>query len=240
MADGSVGIIVDGSTANTELTINPLPQPIRKGYAHSFAYGQGDKTHVLDIGQITINSGNIGAIQGFHTANLKGPIVANGTQAIDRISFRSIQPGASITTGGDLNTLDVLEGITLSGTNIQIGRDLNLLNVGQSITLQNGANIIVGRDMGLIAQAPKGTGTGANVLTLNVPLVGTQTNQQFPGVSAYIQGDVIVNPGSPFSIGRSGRPVIYVGGNVSGASRIIFPQSNVFYRCESVHPRQTH
>ena len=39
MTGGKIGIIVDGSTPNTELTINPLPHPIRKGYAHSYAYG---------------------------------------------------------------------------------------------------------------------------------------------------------------------------------------------------------
>ena len=35
MPNGEVGIIVDGSTQNTELTINALPHPIPKGYAHS-------------------------------------------------------------------------------------------------------------------------------------------------------------------------------------------------------------
>jgi len=39
MANGAIGIVVDGSTPNTELTINPLPTAIRKGYAHSYAYG---------------------------------------------------------------------------------------------------------------------------------------------------------------------------------------------------------
>ena len=61
MTGGKIGIIVDGSTPNTELTINPLPHPIRKGYAHSFAYGAAGQNHLLNIGQITINSGTIGA-----------------------------------------------------------------------------------------------------------------------------------------------------------------------------------
>src|SRR5271157_6014260 len=74
MPNNDVGIIVDGSTPNTELTINPLPHPIRKGYAHSYAYGASGKTHILNIGQITVNSGSIGAIEGFHTANLVGQI----------------------------------------------------------------------------------------------------------------------------------------------------------------------
>ncbi len=140
MPNGEVGIIVDGSNDNTELTINPLPTPIRKGYAHSYAYGQSGVTHTLNIGQITVNSGSIGAIEGFHTANLVGPLVVGGTTTVDRIAFNSIGPGASITTGGSLNTLDVLQGITLNtgtNSNITIGRDLNLLNVGGDITLEN-------------------------------------------------------------------------------------------------------
>ena len=135
MSGGRVGIIVDGSTQNTELAINPLGQPQKKGFAHSFAYGEANRSHVLNVGQITINSGQIGAILGFQTADLSGPLVAKGTAAIDRIAFENILPGASITTGGDVNTLDVLNGIDLSGagTGIFIGRDLNLLNVGSNI-----------------------------------------------------------------------------------------------------------
>jgi hypothetical protein len=225
--DGSVGIIVDGSTSNTELTINPLPQPIRKGYAHSFAYGQAKKNNALQVSSVTINSGNIGAIEGFHTADLTGPIVANGPQAIDRIAFRSIKPGASITTGGDLNTLDVLQGITLDGTSINIGRDLNLLNVGQDITLTNGAQFIIGRDIGLVAQAPKGTGTGTNVLTLNAPLVGTTTSQQYPAVSAYILGSLVIDDASLFKVTRAIDQSMYIGGSVQGANQFAFSLNNV-------------
>src|SRR5262249_37304038 len=162
MSGGRVGIIVDGSTPNVELTINPLGQPQKKGYAHSYAYGQSLRTHVLNIGQLTVNTGEIGAILGFQTADLSGTLVAKGPTPIDRIAFDALLPGASITVGGDLNTLDVLNQINLSGfgTGISVGRDLNLLNAGSTITLSNGASINVGRDLGLINQAPKGTGTG--------------------------------------------------------------------------------
>ena len=38
MPNGTVGLIVDGSTSQTELDISPGPFPQRKGYAHSFSY----------------------------------------------------------------------------------------------------------------------------------------------------------------------------------------------------------
>ncbi len=224
MLNGQVGIIVDGSNSNTELTINPLPNPIRKGNAHSFAYGQAGVTHVLNIGQITVNSGSIGAIEGFHTANLVGPLVAAGTTTVDRIALNSIQPGASIQVGGSLNTLDVLQGITLNtGTSISIGRDLNLLNVGQNINLSNGSQILVGRDIGAVLQPPKGTGTGSNVLSLNQALIGTTTNISVPSVGAYIQGGISIGAGSAFVVGRNVAQTLWVLGDVTGASRFVIP-----------------
>ncbi|WP_337173439.1 hypothetical protein [Paludisphaera sp.] len=221
--DGSVGIIVDGSTANTELTINPLPRSIRKGYAHSFAYGQAEQSRVLDVSSITVNNGRIASILGFHTTNLTGPVVVNGTDSIDRMAFRSIGAGGSITTGGDLNTLDVLSGLDLSnGGFISIGRDLNLLNVGGTLSIQQGSAFNVARDIGLVSQPPKGTGTGSNVLTLNVPLVGTQSTEQFPPVSAYVQGDLIIAAGGSFNVGRKIDSEFRVNGFVSGFSRFQF------------------
>jgi hypothetical protein len=231
MPFGKIGIVVDGSTANTELTINPLPQPIRKGYAHSFAYGQSGKGHLINVGQVIVNSGSIGAIEGFHSADLSGPIDIGGTQTVDRIAFNSIQPGASIVTGGSLNTLDVLQGITLNtGTSIQIGRDLNLLNVGQDINLSNGSQINIGRDLGAVLQPPKGTGTGSNVLTLNFNTIGNQVanNNTVPGsVSTYIQGNLNIGAGSAFVIGRALDFPIFIIGDINGASRIVIPKSNV-------------
>src|SRR5581483_8565992 len=116
----------------------------RKGYAHSFSYGMTNTSHLLNIGQIIINSGQIGAIEGYHTADLSGPLVVSVTTAVDRIAFEDLLPGAMIQTGGDLNTLDILNNVTLDrGPGIVIGRDLNLFNVGQNVSLSNGASIKV-------------------------------------------------------------------------------------------------
>lgn len=229
MPGGKIGIIVDGSSPNTQLTINPLPQPIRKGYAHSYAYGQSGKEHLLNIGQITINSGRIGSVEGFHTANLSGPLVAADTSTIDRIAFNAILPGASIVTGGTVNTLDVLQGITLNtGTSIEIGRDLNLLNVGGDITLSNGSNFLIQRDLGAVLQPPKGTGSGSSVLTLFLTNITNNVNVTLPPeVATYIQGGLNVAPGSAFVIGRAIDNPFYIIGDINGASRLVMPKSNV-------------
>jgi hypothetical protein len=223
MPGGRVGIIVDGSTPNTELTINPLGQPQKKGFAKSFAYGESARNHLLNIGQLTVTSGQIGAIEGFQVAELSGPLTVSGTSPVNRIAFDAIVPGGSITTGGDLQTLDVLNSIDLSGSGsfISIGRDLNLLNVGGFITLSNGANFILGRNLGLIAQPPKGTGTGSNVLSLNFTNVSNSIiTVTIPSVGSFIQGNVNISPGSVFGIGGMIYNTMYVEGSVNGYSRL--------------------
>jgi hypothetical protein len=227
MSGGRVGLIVDGSTQNTELAINPLGSPQKKGFAHSFAYGESNRGHVLNVGQITINSGEIGAILGFQDTELSGPLVSDGTGAIDRIAFESILPGASITTGGDVNTLDVLNGIDLSGpgTGIFIGRDLNLLNVGADLDITNGAVFSVGRDVGLVSQPPKGTGSGSNVLLLNFNSITntTITVTLPPPVGAYIQGNLVIDTanGSSFLIGNNINNTMYIEGGIIGFSGML-------------------
>jgi hypothetical protein len=223
MPGGKVGIIVDGSTSNTDLTINPLGQPQKKGFAKSFAYGEAGRNHLLNIGQLTVTSGQIGAIEGYQVAELSGPLTVTGTPSIDRIALDAILPGASIVTGGDLQTLDVLNNIDLSGpgTGITIGRDLNLLNVGGPITLSDGAFIDIGRNLGLLPQAPKGTGTGSNVLSLNfTQLSNSLISVIVPSVGSFIQGSIAINPGSTFAIGGQIFATLYVEGYISGYSRL--------------------
>ena len=115
-----------------------------------------------------------------------------------------------------MQTLDVLNGISLSGTSINIGRDLNLLNVGTNIDLTNGAQFNIGRNLGLVSQPPKGTGTGTNVLTLNYTSVANSiVTVTIPAVGAYIQGNVYVDPSSVFTIGGNIFNTMFVAGTVT-------------------------
>jgi hypothetical protein len=218
MSGGRVGLIIDGSTLQTEVDISPYPFHMRKGYAHSFAYGSTTQTHVLDIGQITVNSGVIASINGYHTADLSGPLSIAGSQSVDRLSFDALKPGASIVTGSDLNTLDILNGINLdSGPGIVVGRDLNLFNAGQDVILNNGASITVGRFLGLTPQPAKGTATGANFLATTQSLVGTGTSTVVPSISGYLQGSLILGTGSNFTVAQ-GIPNTSIPGTTTSAT----------------------
>jgi hypothetical protein len=242
MGGGKVGLIVDGSNTQTELDISYAGFPQRKGYAHSFAYAQASQSHVLNIGQITVNTGQISAINGYHTATLSGPLVVSSNQPVDRISFFALNPGASITTGGDLNTLDVLTGINLnSGPGIIIGRDLNMINVGLDMDLTGGASIRVGRYLGLNPQPPKGTANGSNFLSQNQTLLGTNSATVLPGLAGNIGGSLNFGAGSTFTVNSgipntavpgvgtsgTGSEAFLVSGKVTGVSpvfsQLVFP-----------------
>ncbi len=225
MPGGKVGIIVDGSTPNTELTINPLGEPQKKGYAHSFAYGESARNHILNVGQITVNSGAIGDILGFQDAVLSGPLIVTGSTSIDRIAFDQLLPGAVISTGGSVQTLDIFGSATLSGTGtgVFVGQDLNLLNVGGNLEITNGANFIVGRNLGLVPQPPKGTGTGSGILALNFTIAsGSTITQTIPSVGAAIGGNIAINPGSVFGIGSYIHNTLYVAGSVTLSRMFVF------------------
>ncbi len=223
------GIIVNGTTELSDLTINLVGFPTRVGYNQSFAYAYAARPRILNIGAIDVVSGHIGAIEGFHTADLSGPLTINGTGTTDRIAFDSILPGASIFTPGTINTLDVYNGINLNGgssSNINIGGNLNLLNVGQNLDLSGGSFIHVGETLGLLPQSPKGTGTGSNVLTLNQSLLsGGLASTAFPNVAAYIQGSMTVVAPSTFTIGNGIGPntVLFIGGDLTGAANFGIP-----------------
>ena len=73
MSGGRVGIIVDGSTSNTDLTINPLGQPQKKGFAKSFAYGESTRNHLLNIGQLTVTAARSAPSKASRTPSCPAP-----------------------------------------------------------------------------------------------------------------------------------------------------------------------
>ena len=237
MPGGKVGLIVDGTNAQSALQIDPLPQTQRKGYAHSFAYGQAGRTHILNIGSLNVTSGQIGQILGFHSADLSCPLVVGGSTTVDRIAFNSLQPGAAIAVGATLNTLDIAQGVNLtSGQGIQVGRDLNLFNVGQDLNLTNGASLTVERFMGLVPQPPKGTGDGSNFLSLNQAQVGSGSSYGVPSLSANIGGNLNLGSGSSITIksgianssittsGSAATPTVFlVNGTIGGTGTLNIP-----------------
>jgi hypothetical protein len=201
----SVGLRVDGTTPDTDLTINFVnPYQRKRNISHTFSQGQALQNHLLYVGAIQVTSGQIGDIEGYHTAVLTGPISVGGTNPVDRIALNSIAPGGSIFTGGNLNTLDVLYNMDFSGpgTGINVGQDLNWFNtLNGNVTLSNGANIFIGRDLGLVPQGAKGSGAASG------------------GNAAEIYGNLTINPGSAFAIGRSLAHNFLIFGNFNGASR---------------------
>jgi hypothetical protein len=224
LAGGQIGVIVDGTNNLTELDINPLPFPQRKSYAHSFAYGFAGRPSTINIASIDVTSGSIGAILGYHTANLTGPLTIDGNGNTDRIAFNSMTPGSSIVTGGDINTLDVYNSANLSGANtgISVGRDLNFMNIGGDLTLSNGANLFVGRNLGNVPQPTKGSETGIAQPT------STLTNQLNAGM--LVQGNLFIGQGSSFRVAGELSPgvntqpaTVVIRGNLEGAARFIVP-----------------
>lgn len=201
---GRVNLIVDGSTPSTLLEINSIVPAHIQGTAHTFHTYLSTPNNKLNIASINVTSGFISAIEGYQTANLSGSILVAGAARVDRIALNSILPGGSIQTGGDLNTLDVFHDVTLSGGNISIGRDLNWFETYGNVTLSNNSNFLIGRDAGGIPQPAKGSG-----------------NQ---GQGINISGNLTINPGSAFAIGRFlNIPAgILVSGNASGLSRVSF------------------
>ena len=200
---GKINIILDGTTDRSELSINPYTPAPGQNSAHTFRNSLGAGNGVLLVNNIVVNTGQMSSILGYKTANLLGGIHLTGNNPIDRIAFNSIAPGASITTGSDLNTLEIYRDLTLSGTGtgIRVGRDLNFLHVGGNLTINNTSNLVVTRDTGLVVQAAKGTGLA--------------------GQGALIEGNVAIGVGSTLTIGRNINNIFLVNGTTAGASRII-------------------
>lgn len=207
MHDGRVKIIAMGTNPQSELLIHPVNVNPQKGQAHTFnpEFGIGDD--ILEVGAIEIRSGRIGQILGYRTANLSGPLIIRGSEAVDRIALNTLKPGALIQTAGDLNTLNVFGGAQLGGANtgIVVGRDLNWFTIGGNLILEDGAVLDVSRDVGLTAQAAKGTSIG--------------------GQGGLIQGNLGIDSGSAVLVGRATDAVVLIQGSYIGdsATRVVSP-----------------
>lgn len=183
LPDGRIALVVRGTNSRSQLDIVPQQRPRISEGAHTIgpfkAFGDG----VLNIGLLDVY-GPIDGIFGFNTAKLSGPLVVRDGATVNRVAVADIEPGGSIQVDGILNQLEVLRSAHFAGagTGITTGLDLNVLNVGGFLTLSEGANIRIGRDLGLIEQPTNGTGRG--------------------GRGARVDGGVFIGEGSEFRIDR--------------------------------------
>ena len=219
---GRVNLFVEGSSSNSMLEMNRILPRRNTGRAHTFVPSVGANMPRLNVASITVATGTIGAIEGYQTATLSGAVNITGSTRVDRIAFYSILPGGSITTSGDLNTLDVYSDVNLSGTGagISVGRDLNWFQTFGNVNITNNANFVVGRDLGNVSQPAKGSGN--------------------TGQGAYIGGNLNIDPGSALVVTRFapafGTGGVLVLGSATGASRIFVsgitaldPRANIFF-----------
>lgn len=200
---GSVFLVLQGTQDNSEVDVTLINYPQQTRGNHQFVFPRTLWDRRINLAGVDVTNGRLGGFFGFGTANLSGAFNYPGAETIDRLAFANLLPGASIRTGGDLNTLDIHDDVTLSGANtgIFIGRDLNLFNVSGNVTLSDGAQIVIGRDVGAEVQLPKGTGLG--------------------GRGIRIMGNLTINPGSTLTIQRNVVGQIFIQGNLVGASRLL-------------------
>ena len=199
---GHIDIIIRGSTEDTEVAINPISRYIAKGVAHDFAYGDANRSGMMQVGNITVTSGTLGAFVGYNTAVLNGSLNIPSSNRVDRIAFQALAPGASITTGGDLEDLDIRQNANLVGQSsfIHVGRDLNWFNMPGDLNLTNGATLAIGRYVGETFQPNRGSGPA--------------------GQGIQIGGNLNIGPGSSFTVGNSLVGNVVINGLTTGASRI--------------------
>jgi hypothetical protein len=222
MVGGRWGLKLIGTNNQSVVTINPVVDSEIKQSAHTFNTRQTTYNGMINIGAISVVNGSVNDIEGYKTAVLSGPLIAMGTNPIDRLAFDAIAPGANIITGGDVNTLDVATSVILSGagTGINIGRNLNFLSTFGDVDVINGANFIVGNDVGLTAQLAKGTGP-SSILTNSTTLASTNINTQFSYQAFAIVGNVFIAPGSTMTFGGAIDSQLFVSGTFTGADKLI-------------------
>lgn len=201
---GRVKLLVDGTTENTELVIEPYNKLRPRNQAHSFAAQMGRQNKLLGVSDIMVSSGRINQILGYRTVDLSGTITLAGDTPVSRIAVNSISGAAGIITGGDLNTLNVYNSAVFDGgKGLSIGRDLNWATVYGNLEFRNGAQFIVGRDIGLNTQPDKGTSTG--------------------GKGAIVNGNLYIAPTSSWQVGRALDSTFLIEGRFDGANHVTIP-----------------
>ena len=142
-----------------------------------------------------------------------------GSTPVDRIAFDTISPrGASIVVGGDLNSLDVLNDLTLSGggTGIVVGRDLNSLSVGGNVTIANASVFYIGRFQGLIPQPAKGTAPQPQPIAA----INTSTTTTIPIATAAVDGNLVLANGGQLIVNGSLQGYFIIDGALVGAANV--------------------
>jgi len=201
---GRVKLLVDGTTENTELIIEPYARVRPRNQAHQFSAQVGRQDNLLHISDIIVSSGRLNSVLGHRTADLSGVLTIAGDTPVSRIALSSIQPGASIVVGGDLNTLNVYNNAVFDGgVGLRVARDLNQLTVYGDLEFRNGALFTVGRDIGLTPQPAKGTSAA--------------------GVGGEITGNMYIGPTSLWTVGRAVDSTFLIKGRLDGSNRISIP-----------------
>jgi hypothetical protein len=197
---GRVALTVDGTTDDSIVAINPVVNTAAKNRAHQFSLKLDAQTGLLNVASINVTSGQVSEIDGYRSADLSGPVTVGNATFVNRIAFADLLPGASIGVGGNLGSLDILNNAFLSGgPGIKTAGDLDWFSIGQNLILTNGSSLIVGRDIGAIAQGQKGT----------APF----------GQGGQVVGDVLIGPGSSWQVVRALGAPINLLGNFFGFSR---------------------
>jgi hypothetical protein len=208
---GRVNLVANGTNSNTFLEINQIVPKHGRNTAHTFNASLGASTGILNVASINIKSGFINSIEGYRDAVLSGPITVAGTSPINRIAFTAINAGGSISTGGTLETLDILNSATLTtSTGISVGQDLDWAEFGGNLTVDTGSQFSVGRDTGAVFQVAKGSGnegegvyvngnlslvgTGKFVVTRNLDFAGLLVNGNLTGTANFAVGGVVNGP----------------------------------------------
>lgn len=216
-----VDLFVYNSTDSTVLTIDPQRQIFNLHDAHQFNSLTANSSPFLNIRNINLinrhGQTQIGQVLGYHSATFSGTLNVTSPAPVDRIAFEAIGPGARITTGGDVNTLDVAQNVSLGpGDYLHVGRDLNATQINGNINIGAGAQFVIGRDFAATVQPAKGSEPAFPISqATNSGGLVTSTTLFTSGV---IGGNISIDPAGLFEIGRRPDNVLQIHGAFVGVN----------------------